>query len=269
MAEYVHYKIGQTDTIDQTSPTPPLVPAEIGWSGSLRAYLQAIYPTGRILHGMRLGIPDAISGLTPTLSAGSMIAGDEIIGPRPSEVLSAAPVDSDRYGIYYGNKGLRYLATEYTTDPTEAETAMLAEVDPSDVLLGEISCDEIDSIQFVTQYLAYGQGRYGIRGVVNVAKNLGAGTDVTVGQFKLPADYDVLRITGAYGKTLVAGAGQQIVKHGANTLVTHLSGSMGVEGTVTIATPTAAEVTIAPIDIVVNGAAGTGVFLFGIEVQAL
>jgi len=164
----------------QTSPFPPIYLPEQGWEHSLRKSVELLYPGQGIRSGLELGLPlssgGAITtGLTPTLTAGLLVQGDKVYGPLGPKVTAAAAKNLTNKNIYFGLKGLTYGDVD--------NAAPLV----TDVLIGSISTDNeaTAAIQHMGQQYNYGSCRFGVRGVVNLAK-CAKGADTTFFTWTLP-----------------------------------------------------------------------------------
>ena len=230
----------------QTDNFPPISRPEQSWSHDLRALFQNLYPYGLPLggNGPRLTLPD--SGLTPKLSSGYAVLGDQLIGPIGQVAIGAAPTSSTK-NLYYGLKGFGYYADE----PEE----------PTDFRLGVVSTD-VDGITFVAQQLVYTSGRFGVWGRVDLTR-LAASADVNIftaitkaspiGTKAYPyfpeiypnlptpdnVGFDKFIVDYAYVKTITAlsaaGTNEVLLKGGDATLVTHDDNSSETQDAVTIA----------------------------------
>ena len=165
----------------QTSPFPPISQPEQGWEHSLRKSLEYLQPGEGIRAGLELGLPltsgGAITtGLTPTLNSGVIVEGDKVIGPYGPKVTAAAASGLSNKNIYFGLKGLSY------GDANNA--APLS----SDVLIGSLSTDSANpgSILHIGQQYNYGACRFGVRGVINLAK-CAKGADTTFFTWTVPS----------------------------------------------------------------------------------
>ena len=212
----------------QTANFPPIHQPEQSWEHDLRAIFQALYPVGRVWSGLVLGLP--ISGLTPTLTDGVVLYQDQVIGPYGSKLISPAPASSSRMGLYFGLKGMYY--------------AELGTETPGSVLVGEVTTDATGIVSLV-QYFNYGPGRVGVKGIIDLVKcPLAADTPFATVELE---NFTGLRVAYAHARTAIAGAtttagDQVLIKHGGTTLITHNKAALDAAGTLTLASPGAAQV---------------------------
>jgi hypothetical protein len=183
----------------QTSPFPPISQPEQGWEHSLRKSLEYLQPGEGIRAGLELGLPltsggAVTTGLTPTLTSGVIVEGDKVIGPYGPKVTAAAAKNLSNKNIYFGLQGLTYGDTN--------NAAPLV----SDVLIGSLSTDNeaTASILHIGQQYNYGACRFGVRGVVNLAKCT-KGSDVTFFTWSVPAiGLKNVRLTYAHARVAIA-----------------------------------------------------------------
>lgn len=221
----------------QTSPFPPIYQTERSWENNLRAALTLLAPGTGIRSGLQLGLPlDAVTGLVttglvPTLTDGYLVQADQVLGPYGSKLTSAAATGLTNRNIYFGLSGLQYA------DATnEAPTA-------GDVLIGSISTDALDpaSILHLGQPYNYGAGRYGVRGVINLAK-CPKGADTIFFTWTPPADLQNVRLVYAQARVMEAVSAGNAT--GDDFLLKIKNGS---DAAVTLATVAAASLTAGTI----------------------
>jgi hypothetical protein len=178
----------------QTAPFPPIHQPEQSWEQNIRAALDLLAPGAGVRSGFKLGVPLAsdvpTTGLTPSLTDGHLVKGDQVLGPYGSKLIGAAPASATR-NLYFGLQGL-YYGTEPAT--------------PQDVLVGSLVTDA-DSVVHVAQPMNYGAGRLGIRGQVNLEK-VTDGADQTAFTLVLPATgLDNVRVSYAEARVIAAVTG--------------------------------------------------------------
>lgn len=172
----------------QTANFPPISQVEHSWEQNLRAFAKYLVPGAGARSGLDLGLP--ASGLTPTLTDGYMIQGDQVLGPYGSKLISAPPAEVTNKNLFFGLSGL------YWGDANNAP------LKTPDVLVGVVTTD-VDSVIHVAQMKNYGGGRIGVRGVVNLEKAT-KGADVTAFDLAIPNGFDYARII--YAQARVAAA---------------------------------------------------------------
>lgn len=224
----------------QTANFPSFHQPEMGWSENLKAALNLLVPGSGVRSGLNLGIPVS-GGLTPTLTDGWMVAGDKVLGPYGSKLISPAPKNATKR-LYFGLSGLYYGD---------------APAKPTDALLGQVTTDNESaaSITSVAQPLNYGGCRFGIRGEVNLAK-CPKGADIPLFTWRKPVDiglgYVRVSFAAAAVKTVAVGAEAAdnfilglTTNTGDSTLVTLTGTELGSAASKASATPGEEGVTTA------------------------
>lgn len=172
----------------QTANFPPISQVEHSWEQNLRALAKYLVEGPGARHGLELGLPT--SGLTPTLTDGYLLDGDQVLGPYGSKLISAPPAEVINRNLFFGLSGL------YWGDANNAP------LKTTDKLIGVVTTD-VDSVVHVAQPKNYGGGRMGIRGVVSLEKCT-KGADVTAFDFALPETFAQARVS--YAQARVAAA---------------------------------------------------------------
>lgn len=154
----------------QTANFPPISLMEQSWALELRSFAAAIAPGAGVRSGIELTLPmtsgQPIAGLTPVTTDGYLLAGDQVLGLRMSQLISAAPVSVANRRIFFGLSGLYYAIAANT--PAQ----------PTDFLLGEITTDATHIIS-IAQPRNFGASRFGVSGVLNLTKAVkGADTNL-------------------------------------------------------------------------------------------
>lgn len=221
----------------QTSPFPPIYLPEQGWEHSLRKSVELLYPGQGIRSGLELGLPltsgGAITtGLTPTLTSGLLVQGDKVYGPLGPRVTAAATAGLTNKNIYFGLKGFSY------GDANNAAPLV------TDVLLGSLSTDSATpaSILHLGQQYNYGGARFGVRGVINLAK-CAKGADTTFFTWTLPdTGLKNIRITYAQARVFEA-----VTNGNATGDDFVLKAKVGADAAVSLVTVAAASLTAGTI----------------------
>lgn len=172
----------------QTSGFPAISQIERSWEQNLRAALAYLTPGSGAREGLRLGLPDA--GLTPTLTDGYLIQGDQVLGPFGSKLITAIAASQSNKKLFFGLSGM------YWGDENNAP------LKPTDVLLGVVSSDA-DSIVHVAQPANFGAGRVGVRGFVSLEKAT-AGADQLAFEMSLAEGFENIRVTFAQARVAAA-----------------------------------------------------------------
>lgn len=230
----------------QGHPFPPIHLPEISWITNLRKSMELLAPGEGVWQGLELGLPKAsglvTTGLKPTLTDGYLLRGDEILGPYGSKQTETAEAGWTNKKIYFGRAGMAY---------GDANNAPLF---PNDALIGSLSTNSANpaSIVHLGQQLNYGAGRFGVRGVVNLAA-CPKGADTTFFRWEVPqgimnyarVTYAQARITEAVSAGNTAGDDFVLkVKQGSETavsLATIASTSLVTAGTVSRKVPVSAD----------------------------
>jgi hypothetical protein len=239
----------------QTANFPFFDLPEQSWSNNLRALSRATLPQG-VLKGLALTLP--ASGATPVLSDGHFVDGDHVAGPFGSKLITAAPRNANRIGLYFGLEGLFY-ATAAEAASAANPMYQLGETVSRGHLIGEVSTTDVaePEISLLTQYLHLDTSRMGIRSIFRPGL-LGAGSDRVLAELPLPAGYRNARIAFATYKVLTAVTvvtatdDTALVKYKADaeaaaTLVTVSNANLGAVAGTTVAAasviylPTATE----------------------------
>ena len=182
----------------QTNAFPPITIPDRGWTQNLPAVMDYQIPTAGFVSGFRLGIPLNTGGtavaasLTPNLSGqGVMVQGDSVLEFR-TDVLGAAPVSVTGRNIYYGLTGLYYAGSDNLP------------LSSRDVLVGQVTTNGTTIIS-IAQPQAYGAGRFGIRGEINLGL-VTDGADQTLFTWTPPTIYQWMRCTYAHSRVAIAAA---------------------------------------------------------------
>ena len=221
----------------QTSGFPPINLPDRGWSKEISSAMRYLNPAAGVRSRLDLGLPlssgQPTTGLTPTLTTGTMIQGDEVLDIHELNILPAEANWTNRK-LFYGLAGMYYGVAATT---------------PEDTVIAEISTDNLGSasITAIAQPMAYGGLRFGIRGVVNLAK-CAKGSDVNLFTWTKPLDVGLpyTKITHAQVRTAIAAASGNatgddfLLKAGSTTLVTHAAAGLSILDTTTVALPLAA-----------------------------
>jgi hypothetical protein len=218
----------------QTATFPPIYQPEQSWSQNLRASMDLLAPGSGIRQGLQLGLPLSgglvTTGFTPTLTEGYLVRGDEILGPNGPRLTKAATANLTNRNVYFGLNGLNYAASNNL--PPIA----------SDALIGRISTDGAGILHMGQPY-NYGACRFGIRGVVNLAR-CAKGADVDFFTLTPPdlSGLGNLRVTYAQARVLEAVSAGNAT--GDDFLLKIKNGS---DAAVTLATIAAASLTAGTI----------------------
>jgi hypothetical protein len=222
----------------QFSPFPPITLPDRGWAENIRAALRYLVPGVGIRTNMVLDLPlsggQPTTGLLPTLTDGTMIAGDSVLEVSKFNVLAATKNWTGKK-LYFGLAGMYYGDT-----PTKS----------TDTAIAQLSTDNdpaTPSILTIAQPMSYGGGVFGVRGTINLAKCV-KGADVDLFTWVKPADLGLpgLRITYAQVKTAIActtgnAAGDDFVlKVGSTAVVTHAAANLSIAGAVSAGLPVSA-----------------------------
>lgn len=172
----------------QIANFPPLSNFERSWEQNLRALASYLVPGAGARAGLKLGIPvdgsgNVTSGLTPTLTDGYLLSGDQVLGPYGSKIVPSVAASQSNAKIWFGLSGM------YVADAAEK---------PTDILIGVVTTDA-DSIVHVAQPMNYGAGRYGVRGMVNLAKATD-GADQTLFDMAMIDNFDNIRVVYAQAR---------------------------------------------------------------------
>ena len=221
----------------QTSGFPPISQSERSWALELSSLADLLFPVSGIRSGLALGFPlssgQPTTGLMPTATDGKIVLGDSVYGPFGSKLISVATANWANKKYWFSpTKGIFYYA-----DTAEKS---------NDVQLAEVSTDNGSpaAIMAIGQPTIQGGNRFGMRGVVNLAKCT-KGADTNLFTWAAPAalsGFSNARIVHAQVKTatiVTAGntAGDDFVlKVGATTLVTHAVASLTSANAVTVGT---------------------------------
>lgn len=211
----------------QTSNFPPIHQTERSWEQNLRAVMNMLVPGVGVRSGLNLDIP--ASGLTPTISDGVLISGDNILGPYAKGIVAAEPSATRK--LFFGLAGFYYATT--------AETAKDAQV-------GEVTTNA-NAIVAVGQPLSYGACRFGVRGVINLARAT-KGADTTFFNWVKPdLSLKYTRVTFAMVRSVVAAVGagagdNHVLKVDNKTLVTASGTNISAANTIVTGTPDASWV---------------------------
>lgn len=228
----------------QTANFPPLSQVEHSWEQNVRKSMELMAPGVGIRSGLELGLPmtsgQPVAGLTPTLTDGYLVKGDQVMGPYGSKLISAAPLNVATRKLFFGLSGM------YWGDSTNLP------LKPTDVRIGEITTDAVDSIISVAQAYNYGACLFGARGVVNLSKAVD-GSDQNLFTWSKPADLGLkgLRVSHAQARVIApVTAGNTsgddfLLKVNSTTLVTLGVASLPTLNALAIGTPDATFV-IAP-----------------------
>lgn len=213
----------------QTSAFPPIYQMEQTWQENIRASLSLLATGGGVRSGLKMGLPldgngQVTTGLTPTLTDGYIVRGDQVLGPYGSKLTKVAEPGLSNRNVWFGLKGLNYADADNLPPLV------------SDALIGSLSTDSASpaSILHIGQPYNYGAGRLGVRGVINLAK-CPKGADTTFFTWDIPrdglpwampsAEIENVRVTYAQARVLKApdsGAADFIlkIKNGAASAVT-------------------------------------------------
>jgi len=218
----------------QTSGFPPINLPDRGWSKEISSVMRYLVPAAGVRSRLTLGLPlsagQPTPGLTPVMTTGTMVRGDEVLDILDLNILPADVSWTNRK-LYYGLAGMYYG---------------LAPATPTDTVIAEISTDNIGggSITAIAQPMAYGGLRFGVRGVVNLAK-CPKGADVNLFTWTKPADVGLpyTRINYAQVTTAIAAASGNVagddflLKVNSTTLATHAATGLSVADTLTAGFP--------------------------------
>jgi hypothetical protein len=216
----------------QTSNFPPINQMEHGWSENIKAAMSFLVPGSGIRSGLVLGLPlsagQPATGLRPTLTDGYLMMGDAVWGPYGSKLIGSGAANWANKKLYFGLSGLYYAD---------------APAKPSDVLVGEVSTDNLNpaSIMSVAQPMQYGGCRFGIRGTINLAKCT-KGADVNLFTWRKSARIGLPYCRVAYAMTRVtapvtannAAGDDFLLKVGAKTLVTTPAATLSTVNSITV-----------------------------------
>lgn len=177
----------------QTANDASILLPEQSWSLEIGSLLASVNLAG-IRRGLRLGFPvsasQPIAGLTPTLTAGTLIYAANRVDLNPNVVSTAAANWTNRR-IWFGLSGFYYSAIDNL--PKNAK----------DVFLGEITTDNAGSPSIISlsQPLSLGGGRFGVRAAVNLAVAVD-GSDVDLFTFAIPLGFDYVRLDKAQSRVM-------------------------------------------------------------------
>jgi hypothetical protein len=220
----------------QTSQFPPISTLEQSWDENIVAALGALNPGVGVRRGLKM-LPPLVSGqpttgLLPTLTAGVLCTGDYVAGPNPN-VISVATANWANKNFYIGLSGGYWADT-----PTK----------PNDILVASVSTDNLNpaAITSIAQPMHYGAGRFGLRGVVNLAR-CAKGADTLLFTWVKPTELaaENLRISHAMVRTVIApsagvDAGDAFaLKAGAVTLATLANTDISATGNQVVGSPAA------------------------------
>lgn len=228
----------------QTSNIPGLSYPSTEWATSFEAWAAYVFPgaplQGGVRQGCKLGIPltsgQPVAGLTPTMTNGVVIIDNSVIGIN-GQVTTAASLNFTNRRIFFGLSGYYYADSNNT------------QVKPTDVLLGEITTDATDSIISIAQPYNYGNGRFGVKALLNVAK-ANDGADRVLFSWTAPAGadaYDYIRVPFAQSRVVAAATGGndtgddnllkiKVDSASAATIATLTAANLGSAGTTVRAT---------------------------------
>lgn len=218
----------------QTSGYPPINLPDRGWSSEITSVMRYLVPGAGARSGLSLGLPllsgQPTTGLTPTMSVGTMIRGDEVLDISELNILPADVNWSNRR-LYYGLSGMYYGVAANA---------------PTDAVIAEISTDNLSpaSITAIAQPMAYAGVRFGVRGVINLTKCT-KGADVNLFTWNKPANIGLPYTRVSYAQAVTAAvatsgnaAGDDfLLKVGSTTLVTHAAAGLSVANTLTAGMP--------------------------------
>lgn len=179
----------------QTANDVSILNPERFWSNEISSLLASVNLLG-VRSGLRLGFPISASqpttGLTPTLTAGTLIYGANRVDLNPN-VVSTASANWTNRRVWYGISGFYYSGADNLPR------------NPKDVFVGEITTDNAGTPSVITlaQPLSLGGGRFGVRAAVNLAVAVD-GADVDLFTWTLPAGYDYIRLDKAQSRVMTA-----------------------------------------------------------------
>ncbi|MGA1114549.1 MAG: hypothetical protein ACO3TI_06325 [Aquiluna sp.] len=209
----------------QTANFPPIDLPERSWSNNLRAALELLAPGSGVRAGLKLGVPlnagQPTTGLKPTLTDGYLVQGDTVLGPYGSKLSKAAPASVSNRSIFFGLGGLNYGDANNVAPSVR------------DVQIGSISTNAT-SIIHIGQPYNYGAGRFGVRGLVNLATCPRA-ADTTFFTWTMPDELGHARVTYAEARVIAA-----VTANAATNDDFVLKVKNGTAAAVTLATLTAA-----------------------------
>jgi hypothetical protein len=204
----------------QTRNFPSLGQMEQSWEQNLRKSMELLAPGDGIRSGLKLGLPLTggglvTTGLLPTLTNGYLMKGDQVLGPYASKFTKAAAASQTNKNIFFGLKGMDYGDASNAAPYT------------GDIRIGSLSTDATTILHLGQQY-NYGACRFGVRGVVNLARCV-KGSDVTYFTWTFPSiGLDNVRLIYAQARVMEAvSAGNATgddflfkIKNGADAAVT-------------------------------------------------